>query len=114
MFSISVYFSFSVLKNEPVRLVKRMKRHFGEIEKLLKEDYKELQKPQQLIEAYWDEADAITETFIYRLCRADFSGYLCEDILTKVDRASMLTSLEVRAPWLESSKSPSAHVGALD
>jgi len=41
------------------------------------------------------------ETFIHNLCNADFSSYLVEDILVKVDRASMLNSLEVRAPFLD-------------
>lgn len=54
----------------------------------------------------WDEhgnvdEDSTSESYIYRLCRSDFTGYMVEDILTKVDRASMMASLEVRAPWLD-------------
>ena len=39
--------------------------------------------------------------FLQRLTRRDFENYMAEDILVKIDRASMLNSVELRSPLLD-------------
>jgi asparagine synthase (glutamine-hydrolysing) len=53
---------------------------------------------------YWNIRrfyDAIDGDYLSKIQYADTKTYLAEDILTKVDRASMLNSLETRAPLLD-------------
>ena len=45
----------------------------------------------------WPELDGITEQMLW----LDLVGYLPDDILTKLDRAAMSTSLETRVPFLD-------------
>lgn len=52
-------------------------------------------------ESIYDEKIPRTADMLERATRMDFGNYLPEDILVKVDRASMLNSLEVRAPLLD-------------
>jgi asparagine synthase (glutamine-hydrolysing) len=40
-------------------------------------------------------------SLVQQLTRADFGSYMVDDILVKVDRASMLVSLEMRTPFLD-------------
>lgn len=57
--------------------------------------------PEQKAEQIREMRIPASSDILQRATRMDFENYLAEDILVKVDRTSMLNSLEVRAPMLD-------------
>tara|TARA_A100001015_G_C15029082_1_gene732112 strand:- start:633 stop:2513 length:1881 start_codon:yes stop_codon:yes gene_type:complete len=73
-----------------------------EIRKLFSEDFnKQYFEKNTLFENLYSKSYLNGLDLHDKISSLFFNNYLCDDLLTKVDRTSMLNSLEVRSPFLE-------------
>lgn len=84
-----------LLSASPSRLYRQILTHWPDAEKVVKG----AREPEYFFSA--DSNWRISDNHVENMCFADMSSYLPDDILTKVDRASMAVSLEARVPLID-------------